>query len=140
MISLDAHTMVDYFIAISLFVLTIVFAHVPGARTLFLGGAIALTLYTLLSDLPFTAPKTLLPYATHLALDGVLAALLVFGPWLFGYRADMSTAETATHVGFGLTLFLSMAITNRHSALTWPDVREDVLRETDDRPAELAQK
>ena len=136
MLSLDAHIVVDYFIAMSLFVLTIAMSAIPGARTMFLVCAAALAVYGLLSDMPLTARK-LIPYPTHIALDAVVGALLIVGPWLFRYRADMNLAETSTHVGFGIALFVLMAITDRHSAITWPKVREDVLREEDVRPADL---
>lgn len=115
-IPLNTHNVLDYVGGVALILCPAIFGFgaVDAARNLFLVLGFGLIVYSLLTNYRYSIAK-LIPLGMHMALDVLAGAMLIAGPWLFGYRAAISGTTMAVHVVLGVGVWGLVAFTHPRS-------------------------
>ena len=112
MVTLKAHNILDYIIAIALVASPFIFdfSNVDQARNLFLTLGIGLALYSAITNYYYSLAR-LIPLGVHMVFDAAAGAILIAGPTLFGYRDQLSDFQVGVHIVMGLGAVGLVAIT-----------------------------
>lgn len=113
MISVRTHNILDYVAAAALILAPwfFNFTQIVEARNLLVGAGIVLTFYSALTRYEFSLIQVI-PLRLHMALDMLLGAIVATGPWLFNFRAVLTSGQAAVHVILGLAAIVLAAFTN----------------------------
>lgn len=125
MISLRTHNILDYVAGAAVAVLSSAVAGVQTAFNLFLILGLGQIAYSLLTNYRYAAIRVI-PLGAHMALDVAAGALLLLGPWLFGYRDLLTGGQTALHIVIGLGLFALVGFTPRKTETATMTARRKV--------------
>lgn len=112
MVTLKAHNILDYIIAIVLVASPFVFdfSNVDQARNLFLTLGVGLALYSAITNYYYSLARVI-PLGVHMVFDAAAGIVLIAGPSLFGYRDQLSDFQVGVHIVLGLGAVGLVAIT-----------------------------
>lgn len=128
MLSLRAHSVLDYVTAFFLVLAPFLFGFVSVdvARNVFLVTGTLWILYSLFTN-SYHALIRVIPLGVHMALDVGVALFLALAPWTFGYRGEITGSQELVHYligAFVLTcVFLTMEKTEAEKRAHHVDVR-----------------
>lgn len=112
MISLRTHNVLDYVAGAAVIVLAAAVGNVGPARSLFLVAGGGQIVYSLFTNYHYSILK-LIPLGVHMTLDCVAGFALLAGPWIFGYRDQITGGQLALHIVLGAGVLALVAFTNR---------------------------
>ena len=111
MLSLKAHNVIDYALALLLLFVPAFFGfdEILVARNLFLLLGLLLLAYSLLTNYEYAAWR-ILPLGAHMTLDLSIGLVLLMAPWVLGYRDLITVGQELLHylLGFGLIGFVAV--------------------------------
>jgi hypothetical protein len=112
MLSLKAHNVIDYTVALLLMLTPALgeFLEITVAKDLFRVLGILLLAYSLVTKYEFSAWRAL-PLGAHMTLDLALGLVLLLSPWVLGYRDLLSAGQELTHYVWGVGLIVFVAVT-----------------------------
>jgi uncharacterized membrane protein YhfC len=122
MLTLRTHSMLDYLLA----ALTMVspylfgFSNIERARNLFFVVAIAMVIYSAITDYKYSLLK-IFPFGLHRVFDWTAGAFIATGYSIFTYRPLLTPVQIASHIILGFIIIGTGALTR---SLTLPEVIE----------------
>lgn len=112
MISVKAHGIADYFVAIFLILSPFAFglSNIPEARLVFIGLGSALLTYSLLTRYQVSILKVL-PIPGHMDIDIFGGLFIILAPSLLHYRSLLTPSQFAFHVVLGVFMIGFVGVT-----------------------------
>lgn len=112
MLSLKTHNVFDYLIAVVLVIAPFIFgfSDIDAARNTFLILGFGLAAYSLITKYYYCIAR-IIPLGVHMVFDASAGIVVLIAPYIFDYRASLSTFQFAVHIVLGLGAIGLVAVT-----------------------------
>lgn len=116
MVSLKTHNILDYVGGALLILAPFLFgfADVDTARNVFMLSGSFLILYSLFTNYYYALVRVI-PLGVHMTLDALNGALIMTAPWIFNYRAYLTTGQEYLHYVLGLGVLALVGLTRERT-------------------------
>lgn len=116
MLPLKKHNVLDYLVAVGLFLAPFLFrfSGIEPARNIFMATGSFLMLYSLFTNYYFAAGRVI-PLGVHMFLDTMIGITLMISPWIFQYRVEIGGWVEALHYVAGFSILLLVGLTAERS-------------------------
>jgi hypothetical protein len=112
MLNLKTHNVLDYVAGIFLLFVPALFgfSEINSARNAFLFFGLAQITYSACTQYDWSILKWI-PLGPHMSLDVLNGALILFSPWILGYRDELTGTQEILHYVLAFSLFGLVAFT-----------------------------